>query len=99
MWFAFRLFLTAVRLLPRSRRDLVLENLALRHQLAVYTRARRRAPVGHENSIRPRSNAEQASSDQSDLGLSSHDTGIAKVHAHRFRHTFATWAQGLVGKV
>ena len=26
----------------RARRDLVLENLALRHQLAVYTRGRRR---------------------------------------------------------
>ena len=29
----------------RARRDLVLENLALRHQLAVYTRSRRRPPL------------------------------------------------------
>lgn len=42
MWFWFRLWLTFTRLLPRERRDLVLENLALRHQLAVYQRSRRR---------------------------------------------------------
>ncbi len=45
MWFSFRLFLTAIRLLPRERGDLVLENLALRHQLAVYARSRRRPPL------------------------------------------------------
>ena len=42
MWFWFRLWLSATRLLPRERRDLVLENLALRHQLAVYQRSQRR---------------------------------------------------------
>ena len=42
MWFWFRLWLSATRLLPRERRDLVLENLALRHQLAVYQRSPRR---------------------------------------------------------
>ena len=45
MWFSFRLYLTAIRLLPRARRDLVLENLALRHQLAVCMRSRRRPPL------------------------------------------------------
>ena len=45
MWFSFRLFLTAIRLLPRARGDLLLENLALRHQLAVYARSRRRPPL------------------------------------------------------
>ncbi len=45
MWFSVRLFLMAIRLLPRQRRDLVLENLALRHQLAVYARSRRRPPL------------------------------------------------------
>lgn len=43
MWFSFRLFLTAIRLLPRTRRGLLLENLALRHQPAVYPRSRLRA--------------------------------------------------------
>ena len=42
MWFWFRLWLSVTRLLPRERRDLVLENLALRHQLAVYQRSQRR---------------------------------------------------------
>lgn len=42
MWFLFRTWLSAMRLLPRERRDLVLENLALRHQLAVYRRSQRR---------------------------------------------------------
>ena len=42
MWFPFRLLLIASRLLGRRRRDLVLENLALRHQLAVYERSHRR---------------------------------------------------------
>ncbi len=42
MWFWFRLWLSATRLLPRERRELVLENLALRHQLAVYQRSQRR---------------------------------------------------------
>ena len=31
-----------MRLLPRERRDLVIENLALRHQLALYQRSQRR---------------------------------------------------------
>jgi putative transposase len=42
MWFPFRLLLVASRLLGRRQRDLVLENLALRHQLAVYQRSPRR---------------------------------------------------------
>ena len=42
MWFLFRTWLSVMRLLPRERRDLVLENLALRHQLAVYERSQRR---------------------------------------------------------
>ena len=41
MWVYFRLFLVALRLVRRKRRDLVLENLALRQQLAVYGRSRR----------------------------------------------------------
>ena len=35
MWLYFRLFLLGLRLLRRDRRDLVLENLVLRQQLAV----------------------------------------------------------------
>ena len=42
MWFSFRLLLEFTKLLPRERRDLVLENLALRHQLAVYQRSQHR---------------------------------------------------------
>ena len=42
MWFLFRTWLSVMRLLPRERRDLVLENLALRHQQAVYQRSQRR---------------------------------------------------------
>ncbi len=42
MWFSLRLFLAATRLLPRERWDVVLENLALRHQLAIYQRSQRR---------------------------------------------------------
>ncbi|HJO07144.1 MAG TPA: integrase core domain-containing protein [Chloroflexota bacterium] len=38
MWLYFRLFLFALRLLRRSRRDLVLENLVLRQQLLVHER-------------------------------------------------------------
>ena len=41
MWAYVRLFLMALRLLRRERRDLVLENLALRHQLLVYERSGR----------------------------------------------------------
>ena len=37
-----RLLVAALFAAVRARRDLVLENLALRHQLAVYTRGRRR---------------------------------------------------------
>ena len=40
MWFLFRLWLAALRLLMQSRDDLVLANVALRHQLAVYRRSR-----------------------------------------------------------
>ena len=42
MWFSFRLLLAVTKLHPRERRDLVLENLALRHQLAIYQRSQRR---------------------------------------------------------
>ena len=42
MWFLFRMWLSVMRLLPRERRNLVLENLALRHQLAVDQRSQRR---------------------------------------------------------
>ena len=45
MWLYRRLFLAGLRLLNRSRRDLVLENLVLRQQLAVYARAPRRTPL------------------------------------------------------
>ena len=41
MWTLLRLLLVTLRLLPTARRDLVLENLALRHQLAVCARPRR----------------------------------------------------------
>ena len=42
MWLYFRLFLFALRLFHRSRRDLVLENLVLRQQLLVHDRTDRR---------------------------------------------------------
>jgi len=42
MWFWFRLWLGFTRLLPRERRDLILENLTLRHQLAIYQRSHHR---------------------------------------------------------
>ena len=45
MWFLFRLLLAAPRAMTRSRQDLVLENVALRHQLEVYRRSRRRLPL------------------------------------------------------
>ena len=45
MWFLFRLLLVMLRTAARSRQDLVLENVALRHQLAVYRRSRRRLPL------------------------------------------------------
>ena len=46
MWLYFRLFLLTLRLLRRDRRDLVLESLALRQQLAVFERPRRpRSPL------------------------------------------------------
>ncbi len=38
MWLDFRLFLVALRLLCRDRRDVLLENLARRQQLAVFQR-------------------------------------------------------------
>ena len=41
MWTLFKLVIVTFRLLPSARRDLVLENLALRHQLAVCARPRR----------------------------------------------------------
>ncbi len=47
MWFYFRLFLLALRLLRRTRQDFVLENVALRQQLAVYQRRQRPVPLGN----------------------------------------------------
>ena len=41
MWIYWRLFLIALRLAGRRRRDLVLENLVLRQQLAVWERTGR----------------------------------------------------------
>ncbi len=40
VWILFKMLLTALRLLGDRNRDLVLENLALRHQLAVCLRSR-----------------------------------------------------------
>jgi putative transposase len=45
MWLLFRLWFHALRALARSREDLVLENLALRHQLEVCRRPRRRVQL------------------------------------------------------
>jgi transposase InsO family protein len=45
MWLYFRLFVFGLQILGRSRRDLILENLVLRQQLAVYERVPRRAPL------------------------------------------------------
>ena len=41
MWILLKLLLIGLRLAPTARRDLILENLALRHQLAVCARPRR----------------------------------------------------------
>jgi putative transposase len=38
MWLYFHLFLFALRLLRRDRRELTLENVALRQQLAIFER-------------------------------------------------------------
>jgi hypothetical protein len=43
MWLYWRLFLVGLRILGRHRRDLVLESLILRQQLAVWERSGRRA--------------------------------------------------------
>ena len=40
-----RLMFAALHLAARSRRDVVLENVALRRQLEVYRRSRRRLPL------------------------------------------------------
>ena len=45
MWIYWRLFLIALRLTGRRRQDLVLENLVLRQQLAVWERTGRRPRV------------------------------------------------------
>ena len=45
MWLYFRLFLLAIQLLGRTRRDLLLENVVLRQQLAIYERVPRRPPL------------------------------------------------------
>ena len=42
MWLVFRYALAAVRAVARERRELALENIALRHQIEVLTRNRRR---------------------------------------------------------
>ena len=42
MWFVLRVLLRLLRLTGRSRQDLILENLALRHQIAVLERTARR---------------------------------------------------------
>ena len=42
MWVLFRLVIAALRLTVRSSADVMLENVALRHQLEVYRRSRRR---------------------------------------------------------
>ena len=41
MWILLKLLLITLQLVPTAKRDLVLENLALRHQLAVCARPRR----------------------------------------------------------
>ena len=57
MWLYFRLFLLGLRLLRRDRRDLVLENLALRQQLAVFERRGRRPTLGPALLVAPRPGA------------------------------------------
>ena len=42
MWFVLRVLLRLLRLTGRSRQDLILENLTLRHQIAVLERTARR---------------------------------------------------------
>ena len=42
MWLVFRYALAALRAAARERRELALENLALRHQVEVLTRSRQR---------------------------------------------------------
>ena len=42
MWLVFRYALAAVRAVARERRELALENIALRHHIEVLTRNRRR---------------------------------------------------------
>ena len=42
MWFALQMMLRLLRVSGRARQDLVLENLVLRHQLAVLERRGRR---------------------------------------------------------
>jgi len=41
VWILLKLLLIGLRLAPTARRDLILENPALRHQLAVCARPRR----------------------------------------------------------
>ena len=45
MWLYLRLFVLGLRIVGRSRRDVILENLVLRQQLAVDERVPRRAPL------------------------------------------------------
>ena len=82
MWLYFRLFLLALRLLRRDRRDLVLENLALRQHLAVFERRGHRPPLGHAGPM-------TASGVTGVVRRRAEQAGITDVHPHRFRHTFA----------
>ena len=45
MWLVFRYALAGLRAAARERRELALENIALRHQIEVLTRTRRRRPL------------------------------------------------------
>ncbi len=54
MWFVFRLVLAALRMTARSRQDLVLENVALRHQLGIYRRSRPATLVHAGTLVEPR---------------------------------------------
>ena len=47
MWLYWRLFLVGLGILGRRRRDLIVENLILRQQLAVWERRGRAKPHPH----------------------------------------------------
>ena len=52
MLLVLRYTLSALRAVVRERRELALENIALRHQVEVLARGRPR-PVGRQNLMRP----------------------------------------------